>query len=266
MTPEREAVVRRQQPGEWLPEPWMIREATTADGDVWQVTHRGQVLATLPDWAGNLALWMAETREDVPELLTVIDGLRAELAQARHDPLTGLLTRAAFEQRAPHILGAGPCAVLLIDLDGLKRLNDQFGHDAGDAAIRATGASLTDALEPHPGATAGRLGGDEFAAVVPLPEAVALPWLLRGLHGSITAPFAHRGLCLTVGVSIGACLTADLPAVSLPLTLRLADEAMYEAKRSGGGWLAAAGPAPALRTVNGRRDGRRGTALEGIPS
>ncbi|MFK8849397.1 GGDEF domain-containing protein [Streptomyces sp. Ac-502] len=197
----------------------------------------------------------------------LIRRLSAELEQARHDPLTGLLTRAGFEQCAPHVLKAGPCAVLLIDLDGLKRLNDQFGHDAGDAAIRATGASLMEVLESHPGASAGRLGGDEFAAVVPLPETVALPWLLRGLHGSITAPFRHRGRDdLTVGASIGACLTADLPAVALPLALRLADEAMYEAKRSGGGWLAAAGPAPAHRTVNGRRDGRRGTALEGTAS
>ncbi|MEV5597589.1 GGDEF domain-containing protein [Streptomyces sp. NPDC052496] len=195
----------------------------------------------------------------------LIRHLSAELEQARHDPLTGLLTRAAFEQRAPHVVGAGPCAVLLIDLDGLKRLNDQFGHDAGDAAIRATGASLNDALESRPTAVACRLGGDEFAAVVPLPEAVALPWLLRGLHDSITAPFRHRGRDLTVGVSIGACLTADLPATSLPLALRLADEAMYEAKGNGGGWLVA-GPAPSHRTVNGRRHGRRGTALEGTTS
>ncbi|UNO44223.1 GGDEF domain-containing protein [Streptomyces sp. MST-110588] len=189
--------------------------------------------------------------------------MSAELEQARYDPLTGLLTRVGFEQCASRMLEVGPSAVLLIDLDGLKGLNDHFGHDAGDAAIRATGASLHDVVESYPGAVAGRLGGDEFAAVVPLPEAVALPWLLRGLHEAITAPVRHRGRDLAVGASIGVCLTADLPAVSLPLALRLADEAMYEAKRSGGGWLAAAGPAPAHRTVTGRRNGRRGTALEG---
>ncbi|MFH8748314.1 GGDEF domain-containing protein [Streptomyces rimosus] len=196
----------------------------------------------------------------------VIRRLSEELEQARHDPLTGLLTRAGFELYAPRTLGLGPCVVLLIDLDGLKQLNDCHGHDAGDAAIRAAGAAFDDPLGLDPSLVAGRLGGDEFAAVVYLPDVAVLPWLLRGLHDDITAPFAHRGQSLTVGVSIGACLTADLPAVSLPLALRLADEAMYEAKRSGGGWRVTAGPAPAHRTVNGRRHGRRGTALEGTTS
>lgn len=77
LTPEREAIIRQQQPGDWLAEPWMIRETDTVDGTVWQVTHKGTVLATLPDWAGNLALWIAETHEDVPELLAELDRTRA---------------------------------------------------------------------------------------------------------------------------------------------------------------------------------------------
>ncbi|WP_158717054.1 hypothetical protein [Streptomyces rimosus] len=77
MTPEREALVRRRQLGTWLAGPWTICEATTPDGDVWQVKHGGQVLATLPDWAGNLALWIAEAHEDLPDLLAETGRLRA---------------------------------------------------------------------------------------------------------------------------------------------------------------------------------------------
>ncbi|MFE2497161.1 hypothetical protein [Streptomyces scopuliridis] len=78
LTPKREAIIRQQQPGDWLSGAWMIRE-TQIDGiDVWQVLRGETVLATLPDWAGNLALWIAETHEDVPELLATLDGVRAE--------------------------------------------------------------------------------------------------------------------------------------------------------------------------------------------
>lgn len=82
LSPEREAIVRQQQPGEWLSGPWLIREVEgTADKPgCWQVTHQGQPLATLPDWAGNLALWIAETHEDVPELLATLDAERAKVA------------------------------------------------------------------------------------------------------------------------------------------------------------------------------------------
>ncbi|RXS78868.1 hypothetical protein EST92_19745 [Streptomyces sp. TM32] len=94
LTPKREQIIRQQQPGDWLTEPWLIREAVTAEGDVWQVTLQGKVLATLPDWAGNLALWIAETHDDVPELLGEIDRLRARITE-----LTALLDKAQAEAR-----------------------------------------------------------------------------------------------------------------------------------------------------------------------
>ncbi|MEU6282098.1 GGDEF domain-containing protein [Streptomyces sp. NPDC047028] len=189
--------------------------------------------------------------------------LRRRLSAARRDPLSGLPTRAAFERRATRALARGPHAVLVLDLDGFKALNDTFGHAAGDEAIRATAASLTDALSGRRGSATARLGGDEFAAVVPLPDPVSLPWLLRGLHDEVTAPFTYRGRTLAVGASVGACLTAELPSPSLSLALRRADEAMYAAKRSGGGWRVADGPALAHTTTAGRRTGRRGTGGAG---
>ncbi|MGW4880036.1 GGDEF domain-containing protein [Streptomyces sp. NPDC004262] len=188
--------------------------------------------------------------------------LRRRLTLARRDPLSGLWTRNAFEHRAARLLSRHPhVAVVLVDLDGFKALNDTHGHAAGDAAIRATAGHLTAALAPYRQAVAGRLGGDEFAAAVVLPDPVALPWLLRGLHDEITAPFRHDGRALRVGASIGGALSSDAPASTgreLPALLRLADEAMYTAKRGGGGWQTA-GFAPRRTTTAGRRTGRPGT-------
>lgn len=189
--------------------------------------------------------------------------MRRRLEAARRDPLTGLLTRAEFSKRGARLLRCGPCAVVVIDLDGFKAVNDAHGHAAGDAAIRAAGASLHDLLEGHPDGIAARWGGDEFAAVVPMADSVALPWLLRGLHGSLCAPFLHDGSSLTVGASVGGCWSGDLPDPDLSAAQRRADEVMYVVKRSGGGWLAAGPGAPAMPTVNGRRYGRAGTAPEG---
>ncbi|MFI2757470.1 GGDEF domain-containing protein [Streptomyces echinatus] len=193
--------------------------------------------------------------------------MRRRLTSARRDPLSGLWTRDAFETRATRALARRPhVAVILCDLDGFKAINDTHGHAAGDAAIRAAAASLNDTLAGHPGAVAARLGGDEFAAVVPLADPLALPWLLRGLHGEMTAPFRHAGRDLAVGASIGAALSSDLnPAVSRPgealgVLLRLADEAMYAVKRTGGdGWHYPAAASPERGTTAGRRTGRPGT-------
>ncbi|MFF0729931.1 GGDEF domain-containing protein [Streptomyces sp. NPDC004134] len=188
------------------------------------------------------------------------------LRQARRDPLTGLDTRAVFERRAGRLLRRGLCAVLVVDLDGFKVVNDRYGHAAGDEVIRDVAASLNDALDGNAldgnrGGIAARLGGDEFAVVVPLRSEIGLPWLLRGLHSEITAPLLVDGRELTVGASIGACWTGDAPELDLSAALRRADEAMYITKRDGGGWLTAAPDAPALATVNGRRVGRDGAHL-----
>ncbi|MET7612222.1 GGDEF domain-containing protein [Streptomyces seoulensis] len=189
--------------------------------------------------------------------------LRRRLSAARHDPLSGLWTRDTFEQRAARTLARCPqVAVMLLDLDGFKAMNDQHGHAAGDAAICSTAGALTEVLDGHRGAVAARLGGDEFAAVVPVSTPTALSWLLNGLHGAVTAPFWHDGRALTVGASIGAALSADpivAGAATLPVLLRMADEAMYAVKQTGGGWNYPATTAPSLTSTSGRRTGRPGT-------
>jgi diguanylate cyclase (GGDEF)-like protein len=99
------------------------------------------------------------------------DRVREELARmSRTDPLTGILNRRGFEQRAEETIAtaagqAGNLAVVLVDLDGFKQVNDTRGHAAGDAVLRDTATRLAQASGPN--ALIGRLGGDEFALLLP---------------------------------------------------------------------------------------------------
>ncbi|MEU5688031.1 GGDEF domain-containing protein [Streptomyces venezuelae] len=189
--------------------------------------------------------------------------LRRRIKDTRHDPLTGLWTRAEFEKRACKSLARGKQrAVLLLDLNWFKQINDTYGHATGDAVLRATGLRLGAWADAHHG-VAGRLGGDEFAALVDVGGTSDtgtgnLNAKLLNLIGRLEQPVIFEGRVIDVHVSIGAARSgrADLSAL-----LRLADEHMYRIKQEGGGFSIA--PArehgPALGTVNGRRAGRPGT-------
>ncbi|MFE3601831.1 GGDEF domain-containing protein [Streptomyces sp. NPDC059142] len=185
--------------------------------------------------------------------------LRRRVEKARRDPLTGLPTRNAFTERAVRILAGGPSAVYVIDLDRFKEINDVYGHAAGDAVIRAAGKRL-DAWARLNDGLAGRFGGDEFTAIIPARSRTELDWLIGELFRSLTDPVDVEGRSLMFGASIGAIRGTG--ADGLSVLLRAADEAMYGAKQTGGGWEIATDATPAYWTVNGRRDGRRGTENE----
>ncbi|MET7715873.1 GGDEF domain-containing protein [Streptomyces sp. NPDC005407] len=184
--------------------------------------------------------------------------LRGRIEAARRDPLTDLVTRDAFTERATRALADGRGAVYLIDLDGFKQINDTHGHAAGDAVLRATAQRLKTWAPINDGIVT-RFGGDEFAAATRVRSRAELVWQLDELHRALTQPVQYEESSLSVGASIGAahCETsgADLSAL-----VRRADEAMYTAKQNGGGRFLTEGLAPLLQTVNGRRAGRRGTA------
>jgi diguanylate cyclase (GGDEF)-like protein len=184
---------------------------------------------------------------------------RARLA--RRDPLTGLPTREEFTRRAARLMGRCPVAVVLVDLDGFKAVNDTHGHAAGDAVLVETADRLSSLIF---GGVAARLGGDEFALVRPMRDGTDLPRALETMHGWLCTPVDAEGL--VVGVSIGGVWSSHLPAPDLPLALRLADEAMYAAKRAGGGWRTGAPGLPMQATVNGRRAGREGAHGAGVAS
>ncbi|NEA86089.1 GGDEF domain-containing protein [Streptomyces sp. SID7958] len=154
--------------------------------------------------------------------------LTRRLASARRDPLTGLHTRAGWTTRAERLIRRhSTAAVLLVDLDHFKTLNDTHGHAAGDAALVAT----ADRLRAWCGrnGTAGRLGGDEFVIVVQDLAAADLDALTAALN----RPLSYLGTPLPLAASVGVCRLAELPVPLLTDALATADTAMYAAKGRG---------------------------------
>ncbi|MBG0855184.1 GGDEF domain-containing protein [Streptomyces spinoverrucosus] len=163
----------------------------------------------------------------VPLLGWAVHGgiLTHRLASARRDPLTGLHTRAGWTARAEHCIRRHPhAAVLLVDLDHFKTLNDTHGHAAGDAALTATADRLRAWCGRH--GTAGRLGGDEFVAVLQDLAAADLDALTTALH----QPLHFDGKSLPLAASVGVCAVSELPVRALTEALAAADAAMYAAK------------------------------------
>jgi diguanylate cyclase (GGDEF)-like protein len=167
------------------------------------------------------------------------DRLRAEdrLAfQANYDPLTGLPNRTLFGDRVgqamvrDELFSAG-LAVILLDLDNFKLINETLGHTAGDALLRQVAARIGERLRKTD--TLARLGGDEFAILVPdLPEPRLAGEIAQHLIEGLTEPFAVGGGQLYVTASLGIA-TYPQDADTLEALLQHADAAMYHAKREG---------------------------------
>jgi diguanylate cyclase (GGDEF)-like protein len=166
--------------------------------------------------------------------LTVIQRLRESDRQAITDDLTGLGNRRYLMDRlADSIAAAGArgeeLALLLVDLDGFKELNDTLGHHAGDEVLRQIGPRMSGLLRHED--TLARLGGDEFAVVLhPGDEATASVAGLR-LRAALERPFAVGGMRVHIDASVGIALYPDHARDALGL-LQRADVAMYEAKRA----------------------------------
>jgi diguanylate cyclase (GGDEF)-like protein len=182
-------------------------------------------------------------RTDAMRLAAEVERLELELAAARSrmaalevraeiDPLTEILNRRGFERELARALAhtkryGTPAALLYLDLDGLKPVNDGHGHAAGDAVLRAVAAVLMRHVRESD--VVARLGGDEFGVLLwHLSEADARrkALLLEAAIARTTA--AHAGVVLAVGASVGAAvlLPLDRPAD----VLERADRAMYERK------------------------------------
>lgn len=153
---------------------------------------------------------------------------------ASTDSLSGLSNRASFEKRLADVLARSnrrsePLALLLIDLDGFKAVNDNFGHAAGDDILRAMAARMREGCMAN--AFAARLGGDEFALLVTRPRDCAdlqsyVQQVLDQLQVSITQDGQTRRVSATVGATL-----ADGPGTTQMDLMRRADLALYQAKR-----------------------------------
>jgi diguanylate cyclase (GGDEF)-like protein/PAS domain S-box-containing protein len=172
------------------------------------------------------------TLRDVSERTAFEDELRH---QSFHDALTGLANRALFENRLRHALAGtlrsrGDLAVLLLDLDDFKTINDSLGHRTGDALLRRV-ASRIDSLV-RPSDTAARLGGDEFAILVDEPiTREDAEHMGRRLLDAVGERLVLDGRELEVTASVGIALSEE--SVDADELLRNADTAMYAAKAGG---------------------------------
>jgi diguanylate cyclase (GGDEF)-like protein len=167
----------------------------------------------------------------------LIQALGADLLEADRDPLTGLLNRRAFYERACQLVAAygrsdSHLVVALIDLDRFKRLNDTEGHAAGDRALIAVGHVLRE--RTREGAIVGRAGGEEFLVADVFVDPRSLPVGTRLCDGVAALPY---GLTASVGTASARCDQISASGDSNRAITELidaADAAMYEAKRNGG--------------------------------
>ena len=171
---------------------------------------------------------------DATERIRLQDELTA---QAFHDALTGLANRALFRDRLDQALARSArsdqrLAVLLVDLDGFKQINDSLGHDAGDRLLQQL--AMRFAAHVRPGDTLARLGGDEFALLLEGADEAEAVKVCARLLGQVSDPTSLAGMDLSLGASIGIALHPGGHGTSDDL-VRHADVAMYAAKEAGRG-------------------------------
>jgi diguanylate cyclase (GGDEF)-like protein len=153
---------------------------------------------------------------------------------ALHDALTGLPNRTLFQERVERAIKGGrpghSVAVLLVDLDRFKEVNDTLGHDHGDELLRVVAERLGDALRQ--GDTLARLGGDEFAVVLTdLPHPGAAAETAGRLQEALRLPFSLRGIAIELDASVGVALAPE-HGTDVTTLIQRADVAMYDAKRT----------------------------------
>lgn len=169
--------------------------------------------------------------------MSAVRQLHAQLeAQAITDSLTGLLNRRGFYQALESALArvernGKRMAVLYLDLDGFKRINDSLGHDAGDQVLRRVGEQLKTCMRPYD--ILARMGGDEFTALIDSldhPEDAAR--VAEKLIELVSVRYRVDGIDVTLGASVGIACFPEC-GQTVDGLLRAADIAMYEAKRAG---------------------------------
>jgi diguanylate cyclase (GGDEF)-like protein len=217
-----------------------LRDAGGAFGSLLVANRLGDVatfdardVTLLQTLAGHAGVALERSR--------LIDDLRREVAerehQALHDGLTGLANRTLFLERVRQAIATlGPdasLAVLLVDLDRFKEVNDTLGHSTGDLVLREVGARLERTLpESH---TIARLGGDEFAVLVPaVPDRAAAVAVANAVRAQLERPLPTEELELQVTGSVGVAICPEHGA-DAGLLLQRADVAMYAAKAAHAG-------------------------------
>jgi diguanylate cyclase (GGDEF)-like protein/PAS domain S-box-containing protein len=237
------------------------RARAAEDGEVVHGRYRAKHLNGSWRWLSHrLTPFARERTGEVTQLLTtlrdvteVVEAQHSLEHAALHDPLTGLPNRRLVADRLRTALASSAgevhLAVLFLDLDGFKRVNDAHGHEAGDAVLERTAERLLQAVRP--GDTVGRMGGDEFVVLLVPRAGEDLAELAEQvgsrLRREVARPVLHADVVHSVTVSIGVAYATGTD--SAEAVLRDADTAMYGAKTGGKDRLAVFDPEQRLDAV-----------------
>lgn len=201
--------------------------------------HEAQVLSQ------SMRVLVRSEHAHMDALTTLNDQLEATVAERtaelqallNRDALTGLPNRRAIMELLPEALERAarslrPCAVLFLDLDGFKGINDTYGHEEGDELLCQFGARVRDAVRKTD--TVARLAGDEFVVVLELlADSADAADKARQLSATLQLPYLLKNVTVQVGASIGVALHRPGDPPDLAALLARADAAMYAAKREG---------------------------------
>ena len=211
--------------GEWSGEIWNRRKS----GEVYP---QWQTIRVIHDDQGQVSHYVAVFSD-----ISAMKNSEHELAHlAHHDPLTDLPNRLLFTDRAEQALASAQvhkrgCALLLMDLDHFKIINDSLGHNVGDQLLKLVAERLSGLFGP--GVTLARLGGDEFAVLAEsCPQVVQAAALAQRMLNAMKEPFIFDGNQLFISASIGISLFPS-DALSAEQLLRNADSALFKAKSAG---------------------------------
>jgi diguanylate cyclase (GGDEF)-like protein len=189
------------------------------------------------DEIGVLARSFTQMQNEIHQQLEALQESREELEHmARHDVLTGLPNRRAFQERLEQALARAQrsgerFALFFIDVDNFKSINDRFGHQGGDAVLKIVALRLV--ATTRKADAIARLGGDEFVVLLDNPtQREDVIMIAEKLLESVRSPILHRGTELQVGFSIGISMYPDDGRTAADLMAR-ADRAMYDAKDAG---------------------------------
>ena len=156
---------------------------------------------------------------------------------AAHDKLTGLPNRRLFDDRLKQALARAhrsriPVAVLYVDADKFKPVNDMYGHAVGDALLKHFGSRLAACVRATD--TVARIGGDEFAVILENVEVARdAHAVAEKIVATLREPFEIEGHRLEVSASVGVAVLSDRDGFFADALLKRADRALYEAKRAG---------------------------------
>jgi len=208
-------------------------------------------------WAMTAAAFRLNTMQ-----IATLRSERENVHRARHDALTGLLNRTAFVDALQAQLAAGgrqkPCALLFLDLDNFKPVNDTFGHQAGDRLLELVAARLRHTLPPTD--VIARMGGDEFvvlASDVGADKALAIG---NRIIEALAAPYElGEGISACVGASVGIAMSPE-HASEAEVLLAVADAALYEAKSDGKSRCSVASAETNLAALRRLKDGSAGVS------